>query len=442
MNSHDQFGHLALAVRVRGGEPAQRRREHGDDDEAEPEVGHRREEGRDRHDRLGAAAAAPADVGADRGAEEEADDGGDADQAERPRQRVGDDRRDRREALRQRDAEVALEEQRPVVEVLLPDRLRVVEPEQDPQRFDRIGTHLALVAGEVGRDRVALHHPGQEEVDRDRRPGGEDVERGAAQGESHERAPSPKSTSGFGEASRSWRVYGCCGLRITSSAASALDDDAAVEHHDLVAEVAGGREVVGDVEHAEVRLALQFGEQVEHPEADRHVEHRDRLVGDQQRRPRRERPGDRDALTLSAGELVRTPLDEVGREPHAVEQAVHLVVDLRLRHDVVQAQRPLEVVPDGVVRIEGRERVLEHHPHLLPVRAQRPAAARDRLAVEQDAAARRGLELGQDLRDRRLAAAALADEGDRLPGAEREADVVEREQLARPAHAVLLRDVA
>src|SRR5699024_10942637 len=44
---------------------------------------------------------------------------------------------------------------------------------------------------------------------------------------------------------------------------AALDHLAAVHHQDLVGEVAGGGEVVGDVEHREVLLALQAGEQVQ-----------------------------------------------------------------------------------------------------------------------------------------------------------------------------------
>ena len=49
----------------------------------------------------------------------------------------------------------------------------------------------------------------------------------------------------------------------------------------------------------------QAVEQVEDARAHRHVEHRDGLVGDQQLRLEHERRGDRDALPLAAGELVR-----------------------------------------------------------------------------------------------------------------------------------------
>ena len=74
--------------------------------------------------------------------------------------------------------EVAAQEQSPVVEVLLPERRVGVEAEQCAQRLGRFGRDVA-VAGEVRVDRVALHQPGQEEVDRDGRPEREQVEHGA-----------------------------------------------------------------------------------------------------------------------------------------------------------------------------------------------------------------------------------------------------------------------
>ena len=49
----------------------------------------------------------------------------------------------------------------------------------------------------------------------------------------------------------------------------------------------------------------QVRDQVDDLRLDRHVERRDRLVGDQQLRRQRERAGDGDALALAAGEFVR-----------------------------------------------------------------------------------------------------------------------------------------
>ena len=61
----------------------------------------------------------------------------------------------------------------------------------------------------------------------------------------------------------------------------------------------------------------------------------DRLVGEQHARLDGERPRDRDALALPAGELVRVLRGDVlGRdEPDRLEQLVHPLVDLRGRDD-------------------------------------------------------------------------------------------------------------
>ncbi|CPU63572.1 Uncharacterised protein [Mycobacteroides abscessus] len=211
----------------------------------------------------------------------------------------------------------------------------------------------------------------------------------------------------------------------------ALDDVPAEHHEDLVAEVPRRREVVRDVEDAEVLLALQARQQVEHPEPDRHVEHRHGLVRDEEPGAGGERAGDRDALALASGHLVRTLLRERprGREVHAREELVDGRVELggRLRAPV-DPQRPLQVVTDRVERVERRERVLEHHLDVVPVLGQATATPGGRDAVEQDVAGRRRLELRDHPRDGRLPGTRLTDDGDRLARLERERHVVHRAQ--------------
>ena len=70
-------------------------------------------------------------------------------------------------------------------------------------------------------------------------------------------------------------------------------------------------------------LALQVEHEVEDLRLDRHVERGHRLVGDDQRRPQHQRPGQAEALPLPAGELVRVALGRGARQPHLVEQRVH-----------------------------------------------------------------------------------------------------------------------
>ena len=64
-------------------------------------------------------------------------------------------------------------------------------------------------------------------------------------------------------------------------------------------------QVVGDEEIGETELLLQIEQHIQNLRLDRHVERGDRLVGTINLAFTRERPGDADALALSAGEFVR-----------------------------------------------------------------------------------------------------------------------------------------
>ena len=85
------------------------------------------------------------------------------------------------------------------------------------------------------------------------------------------------------------------------------------------ADVPDHGEVVRDHQVGQTELLLQLLEQVEDLRLDRHVQRRDRLVGDDEARFERDRAGDADPLALPAGELVRvasarpTPAARPGR---------------------------------------------------------------------------------------------------------------------------------
>ena len=67
-------------------------------------------------------------------------------------------------------------------------------------------------------------------------------------------------------------------------------------------------------------LALQLLDQVDDLRLDRHVERRDRLVGDDEVRIGGQRARDADALLLPAGELVRIAVDEPLAQPDRLHQ--------------------------------------------------------------------------------------------------------------------------
>ncbi len=206
-----------------------------------------------------------------------------------------------------------------------------------------------------------------------------------------------------------------------------LHDAAEVHHEDAVGVLRGGREVVRDHEDAEP-AAAQPVEQVENAGAHRHVEHRDRLVGDQQLRLQHERGRDRDALPLAAGQLVRIAVEEQlgGGQPGALERLAHALGALLARADAVDHERLAHRVAHAVARVERLVRILEHDLRLAPYGPQ--GALRERsnvLSVDLDGSRARHQHAHDRLSRRRLAAARLAHERDELACRDRQRDAVD-----------------
>ena len=116
-----------------------------------------------------------------------------------------------------------------------------------------------------------------------------------------------------------------------------LHDLAEVHDRDPVGDDPGQRQVVGDEQVGQPALAAQVEHQPQQLGPDRHVEHRDGLVGDDDLGIHDQRPGDDDPLALAAGQLVR----EADGESRGRAQAGRLERgdDLRL------ALRPLVPMP-------------------------------------------------------------------------------------------------
>ena len=121
--------------------------------------------------------------------------------------------------------------------------------------------------------------------------------------------------SGIGTAESSEIVYGCSGFVVELVRRRDLDDRAEIHDGDPVGDVPDDREVVRDEEIGELEVVLQRLEQVEDLRLDRHVERRDRLVGDDEVRVDGERARDADSLALAARELVRIARRRVRGQP-------------------------------------------------------------------------------------------------------------------------------
>ena len=144
----------------------------------------------------------------------------------------------------------------------------------------------------------------------------------------------------------------------------------------------------------------------------------------------RQRAGDADALALAAGELVRVVAPSAPAQADALEQRGDaLAALLAARRCRARCSGSPTISPADMRGIERRVRILEDDLHLPAVGPQsRLAQARDVLAVKPDAAGGRLDQPQHGAADRRLAAAALADQAERLAALDREADAVDRDR--------------
>ena len=162
------------------------------------------------------------------------------------------------------------------------------------------------------------------------------------------------------------------------------------------------------------------------------VERAERLVHQQQARPRHERARHRHALLLPPGELARVAAPEAGQLDEG-EGRLHPSRQLGLRQPRAHPQGERDVLEDAHVR-EQRV-VLEDHPEVAPVSRR----ARDGAAVEEDLAGVRLQEPGDEVQRRRLAGAARAEQRDEAAGRDLERHPVHGEDRAESLHQPLER---
>ncbi len=197
---------------------------------------------------------------------------------------------------------------------------------------------------------------------------------------------------------------------------------ALVDHDDLLGDLQRLLLVVRDEDRRDVDLVVEAAQPGAQLLAHAGVERAERLVEQQHLRLDGERAGERHALALAAGELVRVALAEV-REPDEVQQLLDLVGDLGLRA-LLDRQAEADVVGDAHV-LEGGV-VLEDEADLAALRR----VVRDLLVADDHRAVVGLLEAGDHAQQRRLAAARGAEQRGQRAVADGHAHVVEREELA------------
>ena len=130
----------------------------------------------------------------------------------------------------------------------------------------------------------------------------------------------PSSTSGSGTLAEQLARIGVPRGGEDRRRVAFLDQLAGREHRDPVAEDADDRQIVADEDQRQVELFAEPAEEEEDLRLGRDVEAGDDLVGDDELRLERQRPGDADALALAAGNLVRVAAEERGRQADDVEE--------------------------------------------------------------------------------------------------------------------------
>ena len=208
-------------------------------------------------------------------------------------------------------------------------------------------------------------------------------------------------------------------------AVAELDNAAEIHHRDPVADVAHHRQVVGDEQIGEAQFGLQVIEHVDDLGLDRDVQRRDRLVGDDEGRIGRQGAGHADALPLAAGELVGVATDKIGIEAHDAQQLLHPLLAAGRVADAVDGQRLADDVAHSHARIQRGIGVLEDHLHVTASAPHVAAADLGQFVVGKLHAAGRGhFQLQDSPAGGRLAAAAFADQTERLTLIDIETDAV------------------
>ena len=203
------------------------------------------------------------------------------------------------------------------------------------------------------------------------------------------------SGSGSGIARISACVYGCLG----SAKISSTVPISTIRPRYMIATRSqknfARREVVRDVDVRQPEPRLEVDHQVEDLRPHAHVEHRDRLVGDQQIGADDDRPRDRGALLLAAGEIARVARRRTARRargrPARASRGPSPASRRRRWSSLWICSGCASAVCERHPRVQRRVRVLEDHLQVPALRAQLALGQPgELLAAQLDAARRSG----------------------------------------------------
>ncbi len=215
---------------------------------------------------------------------------------------------------------------------------------------------------------------------------------------------------------------------------SGFDDASGIHDGDAIGGFGDDAEVVRDEQQRQVERRLHLAQQVENLRLNRDIERRRGLVGDDERRPTRERDGDHHALAHAARKLVRVVRNSGFGidDSHGAEELDRLCVRFASRGASVDQQRLGDLIADAEHRVERRHRLLEDQRDLRAAHRLHVAIAERQQIASFEAHAtagdpsRRLHEAHDRQRGHRFAAARFADEPERLALVDRKAHIVHR----------------
>ena len=212
---------------------------------------------------------------------------------------------------------------------------------------------------------------------------------------------------------------------------SLLDHQSGIHHGDPVADPRDHADVVADVEERHPLLRREVRDQLQHARLDRHVQSGGGFVEDHQPRPGKERHRDDDPLHLPAGELMRPAALHVDRQAHAGKDAGDLGLGRVTLGLAMRLESLVKLPADPHHRIQRLCRILiDHRDTGAPQRAQRLCVERGDLLVQhpqRTADPGAGRKVAQHgIGEGRLAAAAFADQPQRLARLQPKADPAQR----------------
>src|SRR3989442_11672387 len=229
-----------------------------------------------------------------------------------------------------------------------------------------------------------------------------------------------------------------------------LNDPPEIHDGHAIGHLANDAEVVGDQEVRQLLLPWDVSQQVQDLRLDRDIQGARRFIEQEKFRFGCEGSSNRDPLSLASGELMRKSIEVVGPQSDVFKKLRGSFERLGPRHQVDEQDRLGGDVLHEHPGIEGGERVLEYGLHVPPVWLQRSRAEpRDRELVqrtreragpslrrfavvllsmpevpdlrvrlrghvEENLTRRRGDQTKEQTTQRRLAATAFSDQGERL----------------------------